>query len=72
MKKLRLILNFMIRRLFNSEASLELINLTYRYRYQSKFYHWLPVFLEKAQTTGMNKNLLFVAGMSCCYLFVSL
>ena len=45
----------------------------YRYRYRSKFYTWLPVFLEKAQTTGINQNFIIRCRyFSCCYLFVSL
>ena len=45
----------------------------YRYRYRSKFYTWLPVFLEKAQTTGTNQNFIIRCRyFSSCYLFVSL
>ena len=47
--------------------------LTYRYRYRSKFYNWLPVFLEKAQTTGTKQNFIIRCRyFSCCYLFVYL
>ena len=47
--------------------------LAYRYRYQPKFYNWLLVFLEKAQTTGTNQNIIIRCQyFSCCYLFVSL
>ena len=44
--------------------------LTYRYRYRSKFYNWLPVFLEKAQTTGTNQNFIILCRYFPCYLFV--
>ena len=45
--------------------------LAYRYRYQPKFYNWVPVFLEKAQTTGMKEN-LFVAGIFLVVIFLFL
>ena len=46
--------------------------LGYRYRYGPKFYNWLPVFLEKAQTTGTNQNFIIRCRyFSYCYLFVS-
>ena len=47
--------------------------LTYQYWYQPKFYNWLPVFPEKAQTTGTNQSfIIHCSCFSCCYLFVSL
>ena len=47
--------------------------LAYRYLYRPKFYNWLPVFLEKAQTAGTNQNFIIRCRyFSCCYLFVSL
>ena len=47
--------------------------LAYWYRYEPKFYNWLPVFLEKEQTTGTNQNFIIRCRyFSCCYLFVSL
>ena len=47
--------------------------LAYRYRYGPKFYNWLPVFLEKEQTTGTNQNFIIRCRyFSCSYLFVSL
>ena len=47
--------------------------LAYWYRYRPKFYNWLPVFLEKVQTTGTNQNFIICCRyFSCCYLFVSL
>ena len=36
--------------------------LAYRYRYRPKFYTWLLVFLEKAQTTGTNQNFIIRCG----------
>ena len=43
------------------------------YRYLPKFYNWLLVSLEKAQTTGTNQNfIIHCQYFSCCYLFVSL
>ena len=46
--------------------------LAYQYRYGPKFYNWLPVFLEKEQTTGTNQNfIIHCRYFSCCYLFVS-
>ena len=37
------------------------------------FANWLPVFLEKAQTTGTNQNCIIRCRyFSCCYLFVFL
>ena len=45
--------------------------LAYRYRYQPKFYNWVPVFLEKAQTTGMKEN-LFAAGIFLVVIFLFL
>ena len=38
--------------------------LAYRYRYQPKFFNWLPVFLEKVQTTSTNQNFII-----CCWYF---
>ena len=47
--------------------------LAYWYWYGPQFYNWLPVFLEKAQTTGTNKNFIICCRyFSSCYLFVSL
>ena len=47
--------------------------LANRYRYGLKFYNWLPVFLEKEQTTSTNQNFIIRCRyFSCCYLFVSL
>ena len=47
--------------------------LAYWYRYQPKFFNWLPVFLEKVQTTSTNQNFIICCWYSfCCYLFVSL
>ena len=41
--------------------------------YRLQFYKWLPVFLEKVQTTGMNKNFIICCqNFSCYYLSVSL
>ena len=47
-------------------------SLAYRYQYRPKFFNWLPVFLEKAQTTGTNLNLFIRCRYFSCYLFVSL
>ena len=45
--------------------------LTYWYRYWPKFFNWLLVFLEKAQTTSSNQNFIICGCyFSCCYLFV--
>ena len=44
----------------------------YRYRYRPKYFNWLPVFLEKVQTTGTNQNLLICYRYFSGYLFVSL
>ena len=38
--------------------------LAYRYRHQPKFFNWLPVFLEKVQTTSTNQNFII-----CCWYF---
>ena len=47
--------------------------LAYRYGYRPKFFNGLPVFLEKAQTTGTNQNFIIrFRYFSCCCLFVSL
>ena len=42
------------------------------YRYRPNFFNWMPVFLEKVQTTGTNQNFIRFRYFSCCYLFVSL
>ena len=56
-----------------STYKLQMNCLGYRYRYRSKFFNWLLVFLEKAQTTGTNQNFITRCRyFSCCYLFVSL
>ena len=44
--------------------------LVYRYWYRSKFYNWLPEFLEKVQTICKNQNfIIFVAGIFVIFLF---
>ena len=46
--------------------------LIYQYRYQPKFFIWLPLFLEKVQSTGTNQNfIIHCQYFSICYLFVS-
>ena len=46
--------------------------LAYWYQYQPKFYNWLLLFLEKAQTTGTKQNFIICCQYFSCYLFVSL
>ena len=44
--------------------------LMYRYWYQSKFYNWLLVFLEKVEIISKNQNfIIFVAGIFVIFLF---
>ena len=47
--------------------------LMYQYWYQSKFFNWLSVFLEKVQTNITNQNFIICYWyFSWCYLFLSL
>ena len=46
--------------------------LVYQKGYRPKFYNWLPVFLEKEQTTSTNQNFIICCQYFSCHCFVSL
>ena len=72
MKKLRLILTFMIRRLFNSEASLEIIKQTVSLTgtgTDQNFIIGCRYFLKKRKLPVRTKALLFVASIFLVIIF---